>query len=302
MAAPAKVQPPPFLKEVLTKSVARIGKKQLWRISAHLRGQETCDVDDLRIHLRRLGVFIEDASYEHMQVRYFGMDSSTEAASPHVGQPNDVGGVYPLLTVTSAFILDLLSVLSPRRRHVLNLLLAHLGVVKPELIGPQNPDGLLVDILLQTLYEKYDVLRHPDVANDIQPVEKVRQKYVDALDFEGHATHIAVEELMLYYVGISASETNDTAFELLCMRSFSLDRPRLNFEEELDRMQGCSAVAHYNRMVGQPHCHPLYTTTYEDYGKEIEGGKPPPVSRYGRSQKFSRSIPPHTGGATSMNM
>lgn len=311
---------PSYIQDVLSKGITRLGRKQLWRISATLRALDSCDVYELREQLRRLGIFVEDAQFADMAEAYGALDPSTEAVIPQDGSLSHTGsgvasgslnnspslgstvtGPFTLTTVT-AFMLGLIAAYSPRRRHILDVMLAALGVEKPELIGPSKPHQLLQEIPLSVLEEKYDVMRHPSVANDVLPVNEIRAKFYEALDFEGHATSISVEELMLYYLGISVKEPNDTYFELLCIRSFSLDRPRLNFEDELERLKGSSAVAHFNRMVGMPHNHPLYTTTYEDYGKEIQGGKPPRESRYGRSQKFSRSIPPHTGGATSMNM
>lgn len=297
---------PPFLSDLLTKCVARIGKKQLWRIAALLRSQECCSVDDLRVNLRRLGVFFEDVLYEHMQVRYFGYDSSTAAISPRAGQIDETSGVVlPLMTLTSAFILDLLSSLSPRRRHILNLAMKSIGSTKPELVHEKSPEGLLLEVPLEQIIEAYDVFRHPDVVNNVQNVDKVRQRFFDALDFAGHSTTITLEQLMLYYLGISLTTPQDTDFELLCIRSFSLDRPRMNFEEQLERIQGSSKLVNCSRLTGQSKRgnHPLYGTTNSDYGKNVNNEFTAVNGpKFGRSQKFSSSLPPHNGGATSMNM
>lgn len=297
---------PPFISDILNKCVARVGKKQLWRIAALLRSQEHCNIDDLRVNLRRLGVFFEDVLYEHMQVRYFGYDSSTTAISSKAGQMDETSGVvFPLMTLTSAFILDLLNCLSPRRRHIINLAMQSIGPTKPELLHAKSPEGLLVEIPLEHVIEAYDVFRHPDVVNNVQNVDKVRQRFFDALDFAGHSTTITLEQLMLYYLGISVTTPQDTDFELLCIRSFSLDRPRMNFEEQLERIQGSSKLVNYSRLTGQSKRanHPLYCTTNSDYGKKINDPIAAEKAPYfGRSQKFSSSLPPHKGGATSMNM
>lgn len=295
-----------FISDILTECVSRIGRKRLWRIAALLRSLERCSVDDLRVNLRRLGVYFEDELYERMQVRYFGYDSSTAACSPNAGAMNKTAGVVtPLMTVTSAFILDLLNYLNPRRRHVLNLALQKIGVEKPELVSEGFPQGLLMNVRLEDINAAYDVFRHPDVVNNVQPIEKVRQRFFDSLDFAVHGEVITLEQLMLYYLGISVTTAQDTDFELLCIRSYSLDRPRMNFEEQLERIQGSSKMMHYSRLIGQTKNgnHPLYTTTNADYGKTVQEGSagvPPP--RYGRSQRFTNSLPPRSGGATSMNL
>lgn len=281
-----------------------MGKKKLWRISALLRSKPECSVDDLRVNLRRLGIFVEDNLYEHMQLRYFGYDERTTVEqSPSSGQPNSVGGVYPVMTLASAFIADLLLDLSPRRRHVVDLVLQKLGVEKPEYIGDEDSElaGLTRTVPVAVIWELYDVLRHPNVANDVQSIEKTRQKLANDLELSADKTELRVEELLLYYLGISNTLSSDTDFELLCIRSFSLDRPRLNFEEEVERMRGSSAVVAQNRMVGQTKTHPLYTTTSSDIGKNV-GEMRYTGKSYGRSQKFSASLPSHSGGATSMNM
>lgn len=297
---------PPFISTLLAKCVARIGKKKLWRIAALIRSQEECSVDDLRVNLRRLGVYFEDEVYERMQVRYFGYDSSTAAVSPSAGAMSKTAGVsIPLMTLSSAFVMDLLNCLSPRRRHVLNLALQKVGVEKPELVSETLPEGLLMSVPLENISSAYDVFRHPDVVNNVQSLEKVRQRFFDALDFDGHGRTITLEQLMLYYLGISASTPQDTDFELLCIRSYSLDRPRMNFEEQLERIQGSSKIAHYSRLIGQSKNanHPLYTTTNADYGKTIqEGASAARGKSHGRSQKFTNSLPPRGGGATSMNL
>lgn len=283
----------PYVEEIITKGTARMGRKQLWRLSATLRSIPSCNIHQLREVLRHYGIFLEDASYAACEEHYQSYDTSSTEARGESGQ----------LTLVTAFMLDLIGALHPRRRHVLNLMLKALGVKGAEDISAEKPDGLLEEVPLGLIASMYDVLRHPSIANAVDPLteEEIQSKYVTALDFEGHGSAIAVEELMLYYLGVGTT-LSDTDFELLCIRSFSLDRPRLNFEDEQNRLKGSTAVAHFNRLVGKPHSNPLYTTTYEDYGKEIKGGKPPPMSRYGRSYKFSKSIPHHTGGATSINM
>lgn len=117
--------------------------------------------------------------------------------------------------------------------------------------------------------------------------------------------------MLAYYVGISYKTVSDSEFELRCVRSFALDAPKgadaENDSSELIRMQGSRAMSRKSHFLGMKKVHPLYCTTNSDYGKAVtdkadELSHLYKLPEHGRSQHFTRNLPPRKGGATSMNM
>lgn len=117
--------------------------------------------------------------------------------------------------------------------------------------------------------------------------------------------------MLAYYVGISYKIVSDSEFELRCVRSFALDTPKgANSEHdtsELIRVQGSRVMSRKSHLQGLKKVHPLYCTTNSDYGKTVtdKAAELPhlhKLSEHGRSQHFTRNLPPRKGGATSMNM
>lgn len=246
------------LQDIVAKGVERIGRKQLWRVVTALRGLPVpSSMSAVRDTLRDVGVFVADVDVALLS-ETFGRDAV---------------GIDALLT---AF----LGLFPPRRAHVVDL------VVKK--LDPSQSGA----ISAATLCREYDTLRHPDVVNRIRESAQILSNFVSNFDMsEGF---LSTEALRVYYLGLSHVMPNDTDFELLCMRSFSLDRPRLNLD-------GSCEVSRQSCLLKENKVHPLYTTHNSEYGSTASQAAPP-NHQYGISQEFTRNVPPRSGGATSMNM
>lgn len=261
------------------KAVEEMGKRQLWRIPRHLRRQPSpLSSEAARECLRSLGIYIPDDNYA-MLVQTYGAEEYN----------------------VDRFLADFIDVvLNPRRKHVVELVLKKLDPHNTKLVQYSR------------MYDCYDVLRHPAVLAGTRDADDVAAEFFDTFLEEDNTDFAAggdseeevaltSEELLFYYCGLSFCITKDEDFELRCIRSFSLDRPKLEAEDDAERLRGSRAVSRKSRLLGQGRAHPLYTTTNSEYGSTAANAPPLP-HKFGRSQQFTRNQPSRTGGATSMNM
>ncbi|EPY29219.1 hypothetical protein STCU_04665 [Strigomonas culicis] len=267
---PPKASLKPFMREVVDKAIERLGKKQLWRVVRAVRGAQPADASAVRERLRDLGIYVSDAHFEAMEADY---------------------GTAPFSK--DAFMKDFFAAFPPIRRHAVDLVVLKL-----------DPEGT-GRVSYRTLDREFDALRHPDVVSNTRDEDVITADFFDSImdDMSAAEGSLTTEELMGYYVGISATTPQDEAFELRCIRSFCLDRPRLNTAEETERMQGSQRFSRQSRLLGPGRKHPLYATSNEVYGKEAVGEacrRP----EYGLSQKFTKNLPKRagTGGASTMNI
>lgn len=257
------------------KAVEEMGKSQLWLIPRHLRREPSpMSSDAVRECLRRLRVFFSDDNFAVLTGTYGAAECDLDR-----------------------FLKDFSSaLLNPRRRHVVDLVLKKL-----------DPDGTgLVEAA--RLFDCYDVLRHPAVLGGTRCADDVAAEFFDSfVEPDGGSAAgsddvaLTCEELVFYYCGLSLCTPKDEDFELRCIRSFSLDRPKFDDADEAGRLSGSRAVSRQSRLLGEGRTHPLYTTTNSEYGSTVKNSQPP-ATKFGRSQKFTRNQPPRSGGATSMNM
>lgn len=300
-ASPAQAAKKPFLADILHKAAERLGKKLVWRVATHLEALPSpAPASAVRDTLRDLSIFLSDEDYEAM-VQAYAVNAEGGVKGSGVSAPNaNVTGAGSSSSSssgtafidTTALLEDLCTVpLTPRRRHVLDLVMRKL-----------DPEGTGV-IPYATLSDHYDVLRHPEVCNGARSEDDVLMAFFDNFEQEDGRCmeRLTRAELRLYAVGISAPMKEDTEFELWCTRGFCLDRPKMKQGEETGRLIGSREHSRQSRFLGEARQHPLYTTTYEEYGKEsTRADYKKPAN--GRPQQFTRNAVVRTGGATTMNM
>ncbi|CCW61128.1 unnamed protein product [Phytomonas sp. EM1] len=269
--------PKSWVLDISNKALERLGRKQFWRLIKTIRSvPPPVEAATLREALRDMGIFISDSNYAVLCKSY--------------GEVNvDVVGL----------IEEIFELFSPRRRYVISLILKK--------IDP-NCTGL---ISLDTIDREYDTMRHPGVVNNMRDPDDVKKAFMDIFEGAGHyskgdgSPQIMVEELMGYYLGISLTTPNDEDFELCCIRSFSLDRPKvvLGSDDIARETRSSRAESRMSRLLGQSSSHPLYTTANSEYGKNDAVTVVQNVrSKYGLSHRFTSSILCRFDGATSMNM
>ncbi|GET85883.1 hypothetical protein, conserved [Leishmania tarentolae] len=269
----------PFLADILNKAAERLGHKQLWRVASQLeRLPSPASADVARDALRDICVFLSDEDYAHMCETY-----ATDTAD----------GQQSSRMIDTAALIESLSTapLTPRRRHVVNLAVHKLD---------PNATGIISYI---TLSDHYDVLRHPEVRNGARSEDDVLLAFFDnfcAVD-GAPMVQLTTAEMRMYFVGISMRMKDDTDFELWCTRAFCLDRPKLDYSQEMEKLTGSRSHSRLSRLLGEGRQHPLYTTTNEEYGKESTSSDYK-LPQHGRPQQFTRNLKLRTGGATSMNM
>jgi len=264
-------RPEPYITEAVEKGLDRLGRKYLWRMNHAIYSASPPSCVLIRERLRDVDIFISDPNYAILVEKHAKGDENA---------PIDA----------TALVKEFLLCYTPRRLHVVELVIQKLD--------PNNTGMILLDDLL----DRFDALRHPGVVSNALEVKDVLKNFLASLPVVqvGGKNVVMVEDFKTYYLGISLTTPRDEDFELQCIRSYCLDRPALSLENEGERMRGSRLIAHQNKLLGEGRNHPLYTTTYEDYGKD----EPYDVvtHQYGRSQQFTRNMPPRTGGATSMNM
>jgi hypothetical protein len=277
----------PFIADIVRKATERLGRKLVWRVATHLEALPSpAPADAARDALRDLAIFLSDEEYAAMVQAYAVPSSSSDGVGS--GGNNNNKRIMDI----AALLADLCTLpLSPRRQYVLDLVLRKL-----------DPNGTGV-ISYSTLSDNYDVLRHPKVCNGARTEDDVLMAFFDNFEQEDGRCmeQLTTAEFRLYAVGISSAMKEDTEFELWCTRSFCLDRPKMKSGEETGRLMGSREHSRQSRFLGEGRHHPLYSTTYNEYGKEAtQADYKLPAN--GRPQQFTRNAVVRTGGATSMNM
>ncbi|CCW71237.1 unnamed protein product [Phytomonas sp. Hart1] len=269
--------PKSWVLDISHKAIERLNRKQFWKlIRAIINLPPPVEAAALREALRELGIFISDSNYADLCESYGELN---------VNVPELINEIFELF--------------SPRRRYVLNLILKK---IDPKCTGL---------IPLETIDLEYDTMRHPDVSNHMRDPDEVKMAFTNAFEGAGNFSDdnksqlIMAEELMGYYLGISLTTPKDEDFELRCIRSFSLDRPKVVISsDDIEReILGSRADSKMSRLLGQGSSHPLYTTSNNEYGRNSTSKDAQSVcSKYGLSHKFTKSILCQFNGATSMNM
>jgi Ca2+-binding EF-hand superfamily protein len=141
-------------------------------------------------------------------------------------------------------------------------------------------------ISLDTLREYYQTGRHPAVLIHHLSQEQAADKFLSNWTGETNPDLVVTEEEFFnYYAGVSYRFRDDTEFELLLTRSWSLDRPtNLSRQEELLR-QTQTAISKFGT------AHPLYQTSAKLYGKDLEQAFKP-ETRYNKAGAFTKKEPP----------
>lgn len=278
----------PYIADIIGKATERQGKKLVWRVAARLEALPSpATASAVRDALRGLSIFLSDENYNAMVQAYAVTTSGNNKKSADANTNNSGSSIN-----TTDLLEDLCTLpLTPRRRYVLDLVLRKLD--------PNNTGVISYDVLSAN----YDVLRHPQVCNGARSESDVLAAFFDNFQQEDGQCmeQLTAAELRLYAVGISSAMKDDTEFELWCTRGFCLDRPKMKQGEETERLVGSRKHSEQSRLLGEGRQHPLYSTSYQDYGKEATRAdyKRP---ENGRSQQFTRNAVIYTGGATSMNM
>ncbi|KAG8347481.1 hypothetical protein ERJ75_000836000 [Trypanosoma vivax] len=266
------------METLINKAVERLGRKKVWLIVHVVRklAPENRTAAGVRDAMRQLRFYLSDEDFAALIAEFCPQGDRTG--------PTTMESIpFDIMTFQRAFLLSL----SPRRRHVVSLVLRKVGL----------EDFGFVDF--NSLLQAYDVLRHPSVltGGDADAVQRVFiNDFAEAREDNG----VTCEELAAYLVGISHAIPRDEDFELRCIRSFSLDRPKRSIEDleaaagEVPRKSNIPALRGITS-------HPLYQTSASDYGKDCDKVKYDP--RYACNYSFTKSIQRRpSGGATTMNM
>lgn len=288
---PPVVKTPAYVSETISKSNERLGKRQLWRVARALRGVPSpATATAVRDALRSLGVFLSDESFAALVTAHANTGGASHSA--------DGGEEEKTVVDVDGLMAALRGSLVPRRAYVVQLVLEKV-----------DPEGSGV-VTTRSLNDTFDVLRHPDVVAGVRSETDVLDEFFEALEDPagsgGQQQHaLTTEEFAFYLVGVSFTMAADEEFELFCIRAFCLDKPKRDAayeEEEMQRLRTSSRHSRQSRMLGEGQKHPLYVSTYEDYGKDknpVHYQRP----TYGLTGKFASKQPPRPkGGATSMNM
>ncbi|PBJ70869.1 calcyphosin [Trypanosoma cruzi] len=257
------------MEALVAKAVERLGKKKLWLVVHTLRRMNAadCTIAGVREALRGIRLYVEDDKFAEVAAQFVGKNGATFNVA--------------------AFVQAFLATLPPRRQYAVSLVMRKLD---PESSGFVSFD---------TLREMYDVMRHPLVLKRADPSELV-DEFIADFEEAREEDGITTDELAAYYVGISHTTLHDEDFELRCIRSFSLDRPRAQLDAE-------SSTSHTGRLRSRTLSaynaakHPLYETTSMGYGKDCEKVKYD--GKFSLKHCFTKHAPMQRGGgATSMNM
>ncbi|KPI87633.1 hypothetical protein ABL78_3290 [Leptomonas seymouri] len=279
----------PFISDIVQKAVERLGKKCVWRVATRLEELPSpAPAEDVREALRALSIFLSDEDYTAMVQEYAVTDSGSGS-----GAHGAVASSAQNIRLNCAALLEDLCTLPliPRRQYVVELVIRKL-----------DPDNTGI-IPYSTLNDNYDVLRHPQVCSGLLSESDALLAFFENFETEGgcYMEQLTTAELRMYMVGLSTAMKEDSEFELWCMRGFCLDRPKMKLGEETCRLEGSRHQSRRSRLLGEGRRHPLYSTTYEEYGKEATSvDYKRPVK--GRPQQFTKKAIARTGGATSMNM
>ncbi|KAH9586728.1 hypothetical protein LSM04_008210 [Trypanosoma melophagium] len=287
---------------LVSKAVERLGRKKVWLVVHVVQQLDASNrtVSGVREALRRIHLYLDDEEFAAL-TRLFARDGDVTNGNTH----------FDTLAFSRAF----LTTLSPRRQHILRLVLRK---VDPSSSG---------FVSFATLCELYDTMRHPHALTQRKPDALLREFLNDFAEINPNISSsssnnnnnngndvgsgnvgITTEELAAYYVGISRTTTRDEDFELRCIRSFSLDRPKRNVLEDFEYDESSRDASHRSsrrrkstNVVTGAAVHPLYRTTAMEYGKECE--KATYDGKYSLNHCFTKYAPMQRGGgATSMNM
>ncbi|ESL09016.1 hypothetical protein TRSC58_03271 [Trypanosoma rangeli SC58] len=257
------------MEALVAKAVERLGRKKLWLVAYAMRRMDVADytVAGVRDALRRIRLYVDDDDFAEITAQF----ARNEGANFDV----------------AAFVHALLATLPPRREYAVSLVVRR---VDPESTG---------FVSFETLRETYDVMRHPLALTRRDPSELVDEFLADFEEARAE-NGITTDELAAYYVGISHTTPRDEDFELRCIRSFSLDRPRARLDEDPTASHAERRRSRANGL-SQAAKHPLYETTSMQYGKDCDKVKYD--GKYSLNHRFTKyASMQHTGGATSMNM
>ncbi|KPA83600.1 hypothetical protein ABB37_01880 [Leptomonas pyrrhocoris] len=293
-----------FVTDIVHKAAERLGRKLVWRVATHLEALPSpAPASAVRESLRDLSIFLSDEDFAAMAQAYAatgrtanhdghdGAAHHTQRSSSDGTSPNSSSSSASAVN-TAALLEDLCTLpLSPRRRYVLDLVLRKLD---------PNSTGV---ISYTTLSREYDVLRHPEVCSGARMEDDVLMEFFDnfAPEDGNCMEQLTTAELRMYAVGLSTAMTDDTEFELWCTRGFCLDRPKLQLGEETGWVVGSRQHSRQSRLLGESRKHPLFSTTYEEYGKDATRADYKRPAN-GRPQEFTKNVVVRTGGTTSMNM
>jgi len=247
------------------KVVERHGKNGVRLVVRIARQQSSTTPEELRELLRGAAVWFSDEDFSQMVMK------STEGSNFSI----------------DSFVRQFIGELPPRRKNVLQVLWERLD---------KDRKGF---VELSTFFDAYDVTRHPDVSSGRRNRHEVESDFFRIFtdDDSGCGASNGVitrEELTSYYTGVSETIKRNEDFELLIIRSFSLDRPKHLFAASDNAMN----VTHRSQ---QGTSHPLYQTSASLVGQNCEGIPEEILKKtHNRTAIFTKNAPPFTG-ATTMN-
>ncbi|AAZ12551.1 uncharacterized protein TEOVI_000394300 [Trypanosoma equiperdum] len=267
---------------LIAKAVERLGKKKLW-VLVHVVDklpESERTVGGVRNAFRSINVFINDIDFA-MLASQFGRRCGGVGILRGVTTVTDESAPFDVETFKRSFLPSL----SPRRQYVVSLSLKRV---------PTDGSGF---ITFDELMKVYDTARHPKLLLGWE-AQALERMFLN--DFwEAHSDGgITVEELTAYLVGISHKTVRDEDFELHCIRSFSLDRPKVSLEE---RMASAASTDIRLKSIHGTKQHPLYQASSSDYGKGWETVKYD--GKFACKYTFTKNLQSQcTMGPNTMNM
>ena len=241
--------------EVLrSKVLQRDGKSGLRVLIRTIRGS-SADVSAIRSALRDAGIYVSDTCFSEL-----------------IDQFAKNGVVDRDKLVTSV-----IGKLPSRRDTVLSVTTEKLD---------SNKLGV---ISAATIRAAYDVSRHPEVLARRRGWKEVSEEFLAQFSED-----VSTEEFVAYYAGVSQFIADDKDFDLLLIRSWSLDRPKVAPVEDSQWQPEASKQGQSNGKEARKQ-HPLYQTSASGIGVRLEHAET--EKNFNRTAIFTKYAPPPAPGS-----
>jgi len=235
-------------------AIERHGKHGLRLIVAALHSVRRSDPESVRSSLRDCGVFLPDQAFAQFVAQYAQKDGTV-----HIG----------------ALVSQVIGKLNPHRQLVLDALFDHLGL---------NRSG---EMAKSALYRAYDASRHPDVLAGRRSAMEVTDTFMAPF-----GEVVSRDDIAAYYSAVSDLTPTDKAYDLLLVRSWSLDRPKSGLSDSLELTNSSTMRTTENTP------HPLYQTSASVIGSRSTGCTA--ERSFNRTGAFTKHAPTPKPG-TSLN-
>jgi hypothetical protein len=240
------------IESVRQKAIQRNGKSGIRMLVRMIRSAAPyCEA--IRSNLREIGLYISDSDFSEL-LKQFGANGDSLDCDRLV---KAVIGKFP-----------------SRRETVL--------AVTTEKLDPSRR-GVITSAAIRTAY---DVSRHPEVLARRRSAADAAEKFLE--QFPSDVSH---EEFLAYYAGVSQFVADDKEFDLLLIRQWSLDRPKVALIDAESQIGADAEVA----APTKGKTHPLYQTSASSIGVRVENSVI--ETKFNRTAIFTKFAPPPAPGS-----